>query len=1083
MSVSNSHRHCFKSLGLSLLFLFAWSTPGALGADTRKNIHFQRLSVEDGLSSSEINHILQDHHGFMWFATQEGLNRFDGYRFKEFSHNPGDPKSLSDNWIWTILEDSAGVIWVGTGNGLNRFNPVDQTFTSFSHDSANPHSLSHNRVRVLCEDSNGTLWIGTDGGGLNRYNPDSEEKPFTRFTHLEDDPTSLSNNSLRCLLPDGNGGLWVGSNGGGLSRFQSGRFTHFRYDPDDPTSLSDNSVISLLKDKQGALWVGTIEGGLNRLDPGNIDSGHFQHFRHDPKNPRSLASNSVQALYQDNQGSLWVATDNGLDEWQEDSASFTHYRHDPLSTSSLSENRVTALFQDRGGVLWVGTGNGLNKWNATTGFFQHYRQNNDGSGLSSNFVNGFHEGKNKELWIVTYNGLNRLDRQTGTYRTYRHDPKDENSLSENRTYSLLIDSQDMLWVGTLRGGLNRFNPADESFQRFRHDPNRGDSLSANAVPCIYEDPQKRLWVGTYRGGLNLLNRETGGFTRYRHDSNIPTSLSNDRVLDIVADSNSVLWICTDGGGFNRFDPATETFTSYRHDPRQGESISNDRVWVVHESRAGDLWLGTFNGLNRWMAADRAAHRPLFQRYDKQKSGLPSSVIYAILEDDDGNLWIGTNQGLAKLEPGTGQVRNYDVDRGLQGREFNAGAYFKSADGEMFFGGLNGFNAFYPDQIFENRIAPPVLLTAFRKFNREVSLDEPITNVDQINLSYRDTVVAFEFTALDYSAPEKNHYRHQLVGFDQDWQDQGDIRLATYTNLAPGSYTFKVKASNNDGFWNEEGLSVAVIVSKPPWRTPGAYLIYTLAGLGAVLLIFKRLHTRKLAYETSLGKVTEEADRHKRDLARQSIRNEELLNQLEASWTTDALTGLPGRKAMETEMSVLHQAGHSHITFMRCDIDHFREYNFRMGLAAGDEVLKQVGDLLKQAIGSTDKLYRWAGDAFFVIRFDADQGSSASIAERIRSGIENHGFQLADGRQSKLTCSLAFAESDVPNAPAEGLSWRRILTLTDGGINLIKQSGRNGRLGLSSRNGTFSQDFFNRLSEDPRQLLEDETILVKASRRL
>ena len=835
---------------------FVALAPLSAASDTaRKNIRFQRITPEHGLSQATVNASIQGRDGLMWFGTQEGLNRYDGRQFTVFSHDPGTPSSLSQDFIRSIAQDREGFLWIGTdARGLNRFNPVKDTAERFRHDPADPLSIGSDRVRVVIEDRAGTIWIGTDGGGLNRF--DRETGSFGRFTHNPSSSDGLGSNHVRDLWEDRQGMIWVGMDDAGLSMLNpgTGRFTHYRHDPEDPTTLSDDHVRVVYEDRAGFIWVGSDKGGLSRL---NRATGAFERFRHDPDDLSSLSSDGVRAILQDREGSLWIGTDSGLNEWRPESQSFHRYRHEPRNPHSLTHDRVSSIYEDRGGVLWVGTYGGLNKWNTTTGFFRHYKRRGDERGqLSNNYVTSFAEGLDRTLWVGTFGGgLNRFDRDTSSFAHYRHDSQEPGSLSDDRVMSLYVDGAGVLWVGTRASGLNRFDSSTETFVRFRHDPADPSSLSGDGVTSVLEDPNGSLWVGVYRGGLNRLDRASGKFARYRHDPSNPASLSSDRVFALFVDHSGILWIGTDGGGLNRFDPQTQVFRTYRHDPEDPRTLSSDHIQAITEDNHGDLWISTHGGgICRWRTADRAAGRAVFERYIKS-SGLPSGVVYGVLQDLQGKLWLSSNRGLSSFELATEVFKNFDISHGLQSYKFNFGSFLRTREGELFFGGINGFNAFYPDEIRANSHVPPVVLTAVLKSNEAVRFDQPVSEVESIELRPKDYVITFDFAALDYTAPTKNRYMYKLQGLERHWVDLGTRTRASYTNLRPGEYTFRVKGSNNDGVWNELGAAIGVTVLPPAWQTWWAKLGYLLASAGA-LLVLARAQTRKHSHARELDRTNE-----------------------------------------------------------------------------------------------------------------------------------------------------------------------------------------------------------------------------------
>ena len=822
----------------------------ASGSPPHKNLRFQRISVGDGLSQAAVNVILQDRRGFMWFGTQEGLNRFDGNDFITFQHDPADPTSLSHDSVRAIVEDSDGVLWVGTDNGgLARFDETAQSFTHFRHDPTNSNSLGSDRVRALHLGADGILWIGTDGGGLSRF--DRSTGNFARFVPDPDDPFSLSQEHVRTVLQDSTGRLWAGTDSGGLNLLDTstGLFRRFRHDPTDENSISDDRIYSLYESSDGAIWIGTGEGGLNRLGPG---SSVFEHFTNRPGDSTSLSRGAVRAIFEDRSGLMLVGTDQGLNKWDPLSRSFTVYRHETSDVFSLSADRVDAIYQDRGGVVWLGTRIGINRWNPTTGSFPHYKAHvEDPSELSNDYVTSFTESVDGTLWVGTQNGLNALDRKRQAFRRFFHNPEDPTSLAGNIIGAVTADSKGGLWVGTMGHGLDYLPPKSTRFRHYSHSEDDPNSLSVNVVTTIHEDRSGTIWVGTYRGGLNRFDPSRDGFIRYRHDPTDRSSLSSDRVVAIFEDSRGDLWIGTDGGGLNRMDRDRGSFTTWGNDPADPKSLSSSHTWTITESPDGDLYIGTQGGgLNQWTLRDREAGRAVFNRYFKNH-GLLSAVIYGALWDDNGQLWLSSNRGLSVFDPKEGTFRNYNTSHGLQSEEFNFSAALRTRDGYMFFGGINGFNAFHPTNIRTNTHKPPVLLTGILKLNEAATFDRPVADLEEIELDYKDTMVTFDFAALDYTAPEKNRYRYILEGFDRDWVDLGNRNRAVYTNLDAGNYVLKVQGSNNDGVWNREGFSLAVRALPPPWATWWAYGAYVSAALLLGLYYFqgqmrKRLRTLELA---------------------------------------------------------------------------------------------------------------------------------------------------------------------------------------------------------------------------------------------
>ncbi|MDJ0698527.1 MAG: sigma 54-interacting transcriptional regulator [Woeseiaceae bacterium] len=823
-----------------------------------RSVRFEHLSRDKGLSQAYVYTIVQDDEGYMWFGTQEGLNRFDGYEFLVFAHDPQDPGSLSDESIRTMIRDSAGTLWIGTdAGGLSRFNKSDKSFRNYLHDPENPTSLSDNRVRVVYEDRGGNLWVGTDGSGLERL--DRDEETFEHFPHNPFDATSLGGNQVWGILEDSSGSLWVGTEAG-LSRMDgdSGEFSHFRHNPRDSSSLSDNSTRYLFEDRSGNIWIGTAAGGLNRFDRADET---FERFQHEPSDSTSLSANRVNTIFEDEAGTLWIGTVEGLNAWNPELGGFDRYVHDPSNRYSLAHDNVLSIFQDRGGVLWIGTYDGLSKWNQASLAMLHYRaEGRDGSSLSESMVTGFAEDPDGKVWVATFGGgINVLDTASGTFTRVLHDPDDANSLSSNRVMAVHFDSRGQLWAGTRSSGLNRFDPESGAFTRFRHDPDKQDGLGADGVTQVLEDRHGRIWIATFGGGISVFDRETRSFTSFRHNPGDPHSLSSDRVLVLLEDADGMIWAGTYGAGLNCFDERTGQFTRFRADPTRPDSLASDEISMLQQDASGDLWVGVKGiGLNRWRESDRKNGLETFQLFT-ELDGLPAATIYSGLIDAEGFLWMSTSRGLSRLDTATMQFRNFDTSHGLQGDEFNLSAGLRASDGRLFFGGMNGFNAFDPSIANGGRRAPLVAITRFDVLDPGyVEGDAPTTNA-RITLKHDQDPISFEFAALDFAAPGKSRYRYLMDGLDREWVNAGKQRQVTYSNLPSGNYTFRVRAQNNDGMWSEQDASLDLRILPAPWQSPWAIAAYVLA-LGLLVYSAFRLnesrtrHAAQLKYAAELEKI-------------------------------------------------------------------------------------------------------------------------------------------------------------------------------------------------------------------------------------
>ncbi len=829
------------AFGVLLSIIAVVNTPSPFLYPLEKRIKFDRISVEEGLSQSSVSCILLDRRGWMWLGTEDGLNRYDGYTFTIYRHQPKNPSGLSHSNIYSLFQDREGRLWIGTEGGLNRWDPVKDSFVHFKKEMAPPFQLGGNAVVSLGEDRDGILWVGTADGGLNRY--DVKEDKFIFLRHEDSDPHSLGSNHIRTLYFDSSSRLWIGTQDQGLDRWDNThrKFIHYRHHPQDSHSLGSNSVTAIAEDREGYLWIGTGDG-LHRLDP---KTGYCNRYRPIPRNPRSIGSGEILCLTHDHEGNLLIGTGDGLNQFKPGEGTFSRWQNDPADLNSLSNNVVLSIYEDSSRVLWIGTqGGGLNKYAPYRDRFAHYRVDPlpPFEGLSGDIVYGIYEDRSGITWIGTNRGLNRWDRDTDTFTYYKTDPANPRSLSNNYVFSILEDRSGVMWVGTWGGGLNRFDRQTGSFIHYLSDPRDKLSLSNNIVTVIFEDRQGVIWIGTEGGGLNRWNRPQKNFSHYQTVAEDPLSPSNNFISSIIEDPSGVLWIGT-RYGFNRFDRQTGAFLRYTADSDKGEGLIHNEVNAIYPDPSGVLWVGTAGGLDRFDPGTRK-----FIHYGESE-GLPNNVIYGILADDDGNLWMSTNKGLSRFDPQRGSFRNYGTKDGLQSNEFNRGAFYKNRRGEMFFGGINGFNRFHPAQVKDNPHRPPIIITDLKIFHHPAGEETspvplPITGNTGVELSYRDRLLTFEYAALDFTSPSDNRYAYMMEGFDRDWIDVGTRRFASYTTLPQGEYLFKVRGANSDGVWNETGIALRIVVHPPFWQT---WWFRGVAGLILLILfvIFYLVRTRTI----------------------------------------------------------------------------------------------------------------------------------------------------------------------------------------------------------------------------------------------
>ncbi|REL33737.1 GHKL domain-containing protein [Rhodohalobacter sp. SW132] len=791
-------------------------------------IRFDHLTDADGLSQRTVEAIIQDSHGYLWFGTYDGVNRYNGHEITVYKFDPNLPNSISFNEISAIIEDKEQNLWIATdGGGLNRYVRELDHFVHYSADPSKPDSLrlSDNAIYALAEDADGGIWIGTEYG-LNYMDPETET--FTHYYADSDDPNRFSENSVRALLTEDDGTLWVGTlNGFHRLNRQTGEFRSF-YSTSGEGSISDNTIQVIYRDRRGTLWIGTQNGGLNYYDE---DEDRFYAYQHDRSDPNSISDNSITNILEDSRGILWIGTENaGLNVFDRENNRFIHYKNEPGDPSNLNNNAIYSIYESRDQILWIGTYNGgLNITDRKFAMFEHYSHDPyQPTSLNTHSVFSFFEDSAGNFWVGTDGGgLNRFDRKTRTFTAYRHDPYDLNSLPNDVVFDIEEDQHGNLWIGTYRGGLSKFDTKTESFTHFRHNPDNPDGLNNENIFALYFDPENpnHLWIGTNGGGINLFDIENDQFYHFTQHEENPQASSSNYIREFYDDSRENFWVGAYGNNLIRFSKSDHTFHNYE---LSGLSFLSNAIQSIYEDSENRLWLGSRSG--GLILFDRESEE--FTSFTTRE-GLPSNIIYGILEDESRNLWLSTNNGIAKFNPETGSSVNYGVEHNLQSREFNQRAFYKDSSGYMYFGGVNGFNRFHPDSVRHDEHVSPVVLTDFLIFNEPVPIgrdNSPLTKhislTDSIELSYDQSVFTIEYVTLNFDAGKGEQFAYMLEGFDSDWNRVGDKRSATYTNLNPGEYTFRVRAANSSGMWGDE-VSLGIVITPPFWRTAWFYMLMIL----------------------------------------------------------------------------------------------------------------------------------------------------------------------------------------------------------------------------------------------------------------
>ncbi|MES2731985.1 MAG: two-component regulator propeller domain-containing protein [Bacteroidota bacterium] len=774
---------------------------------------FEQLSTKEGLSHSVVTCTLQDREGFMWIGTQDGLNRFDGYSFLLFEHDASDKNSLSNNNITCLYEDREGNIWVGTSDGLNKLDKTTNTFRTYHHDPANAHSLSHNDIRAIYEDRLHTLWVGTYIG-LNKLNRTTNI--FTLYEHIPGHPNKWAYNQITKMCEDRQGNFWLGTNQG-ISRFdrKSHQFTRYPL-PGIEKNIIDHrfAVRDMLEDRQGNLWVATSGHGLIAFDR---KTHQFKVYLPDQKEANSIFSAHLLSVFEDSFGTLWIGTqDKGLYRFDRPTEKFIPLNPDLTQLKTTLPLSIVTIYEDRSKVLWLGTyEGGLFKTDLLSKKFRHvFHKPNDNNSIRTKKLFTLYEDHSGNVWIGNNVGFDKLDKSRGTFTHYTYPPPAPKNPWENNNNCIYEDNKGFLWFGLTGGGLKKFDPRTKLFTSYLHNPTDSNGLPHGIVNIIYQDKKARIWVGT-RFGLARLDEDKKKFISYTPSF---VTASKCDITSIVEDQDGLLWVAAAQYGLLKFNPEDGIFTPFAYQNSAGTKTK--AIHQLYSDGSGLLWVCLLEGGLLSIDLKTARWKTIVS-----PKALSKMVIMGILEDGKGNLWLSTSKnGLLRFNPSTNALTNYDVTDGLQANEFNM-AYCKNDRGEMYFGGGNGFNVFHPDSITSNPYVPPVAISSFKVF------DKPRSFTKEITLPYSDNFISFDFVALSYAFSAKNRYAYRLEGFDKTWIQASTRRYASFTNLEPGEYVFRVKAANHDGVWNEQGASVKITITPPLWRTTGAYLLYVVLVIG------------------------------------------------------------------------------------------------------------------------------------------------------------------------------------------------------------------------------------------------------------
>jgi PAS domain S-box-containing protein len=872
---------CFRTLEIGSSFVWKWlfllyfpALIFAAETSSPARINFKQYRPENGLPTAQVRRILQDHTGFMWFATFDGLVRFDSHEFRTYRHDPSDPRSISNSIVWDIVEDRQGNIWVGSDGGLDLWRRETEEFLHFSLDGTASRKSPPVMIRRLLLEEGKCLWIGTTDSGLYRMD------------------------------------------------FKTRKISSLSDELKNPNAFDNNTILDLYRDSQGIIWIGTRDNGLKRIDP---ITRQFQVYLHDPQNAQSLGANQVLSIGEDLQGYLWIGTNNGLSRLDRERRLFENYPFVPDDPAALQGNRVEAIVRDPEGRMWFGTdGGGLSRFEPGTRSFVHFQNiRNDGSTILSDTITAICLDRNGDFWIGHVPaGASYANRLNASFQYFRSNSYQPSSLPDDNIHAVLEDSSGELWVGTDKAGLCYYQNSTKKWISYAHNPRNPNSLSANAAMSLCRDSLGNIWIGTWKGGVDRFDPRTRQFRHYRPDPTNKNSLHSAFIFGIVEDLQHQIWIATSGGGLDRYDPSKDQFTHYRHDPANPRSINNNNVYCVKVSRSGEIWAGTQAGLARWnpsgddweryqspgslshnlindMLEDREGNlwvatnggglNHLNIRTGKfvsfgVREGLPSAMVRSVLEDQRGMLWIGTAEGLVCFDPYKRHFRVYDKSSGMEILYYNRNACWRRQNGELMFGANQGLIGFDPRMIPNNDFVPPVVITGLEIDSQPdwpgrsgSFLQKSITMTQLLSIPSRIDVISFQFAALNFRSPERNQYLYQLVGFDPTWRKAGVEQRATYTNLNPGTYNFRVKASNNEGIWNEQGTTLELIVVPAWWQT--VWFRTGITGFIALIIAVASWILSKRRYHQKLVEAQKEKE-HLQKLQKASValqESEERLN--------------------------------------------------------------------------------------------------------------------------------------------------------------------------------------------------------------
>lgn len=826
---SKFQRHIVAAALLAFAALWGLFASSAQALQMR----FDRVQLDESLRDQgvgAIKAVTQDRTGFIWIGAEYGLVRYDGNQFIRYAANPGSPRALASNYINDLKLDLDGHMWVATDKGLHVYQPATDNFAALAAVNSGKENL---RVAAIAVNQQNDLILALDDG-VAVVPPTRDRIDLFNIPQLDyHNPTSV-----QTVFVDRDNVIWLGTKGAGAVTFdpQNQQFRFYRHAADNPHSIISDNITAIDQDQQGNLWFGAYAGGLSRLQPGE---SAFRNYVYDPADPQSIADNAIWDIFTDSKGNVWIATDHGgLARYNSKIDGFDFVRHQAYNANSLSSNQVRALYEDTQGNLWVGLfPNGLNYYNRAGEQFVNYRHQPDNPvSISHSAILSFYEDRRGILWVGTEEGLNAFDRDSGIFHRYMRDSNNPHALQASPILSLEEDRHGNVWAGTWSGGVHRMDAQTGHFRQYRYREREPASLSNNFVWAMAKDRRGRLWLGTEGGGLNLYQEDTDSFRSFKHIPGNSLTINSDFIWSMLTDSRGYIWIGTTAG-LSRFDPETLTFDNFSGQSDGTAAFPGERVRSFMEDDRGRIWIGTQD--DGFYIYDPSADN--FSHYSG-KTALPALYITGFVQDKDGMVWASTTNGLVHIHPDTMAMTLYNKSHGLVGNNFNREANFIDADGTIYFGSTDGFSEFHPENLQRETRLLPMVITSFRIFNQPVAIgteDSPLAQAiwltRELVLDHTHNMFSFEFSALEFRQGLHQQYAYKMEGFDQDWIYLGQERSATFTNLNPGRYTFKVKTGVNNE-WRDDIAQVKVTILPAPWKTPWAYAFYVLLAVALMVLI-------------------------------------------------------------------------------------------------------------------------------------------------------------------------------------------------------------------------------------------------------